>query len=102
MPSSDPPASVHLGTFLSLGSPVVAELAAECGFHWLLLDLEHGASTDATLLPQLQAIKGTATRAIVRFGVPHPDQILRALDWGAHGIMIPRVTSAEEAEACVQ
>lgn len=95
-------APVLLGTFLSLGSPLVAELAAECGFQWLLLDLEHGASTDATLLPQLMATKGTSTQVIVRFGIPHADQVLRAMDWGAHGIMIPRVTSAAEAAACVQ
>ncbi|WP_050027047.1 aldolase/citrate lyase family protein [Verrucomicrobium sp. BvORR034] len=102
MSASPSPACIQLGTFLSLGSPLIAELAAECGFQWLLLDLEHGASTDANLLPQLMATKGTATRTIVRFGIPHADQVLRALDWGAHGIMIPRVSSAAEAAACVK
>lgn len=102
MSSSPSPADIQLGTFLSLGSPLVTELAAECGFQWLLLDLEHGASTDATLLPQLMATKGATTKAIVRFGTPHADQVLRALDWGAHGIMIPRVSSVAEAENCVK
>lgn len=101
-PHSLPPPPVRLGTWLSLGSPVVAELAAECGFDWLLFDLEHGASTDATLLPQLQALKGTSSQAIVRLGMPHPDQILRALDWGARGIMAPHVNNAAEAEAVVR
>jgi 2-keto-3-deoxy-L-rhamnonate aldolase RhmA len=91
-----------IGTWLSIGSPVIAELAAECAFDWLLLDLEHGSLSEAALLANLQAIKGSATVPIVRVGAPHPDLILRALDWGAAGIMVPRVESAEEAEACVQ
>ncbi|MEZ0388294.1 MAG: HpcH/HpaI aldolase/citrate lyase family protein [Verrucomicrobium sp.] len=103
MSSSSPTeSSLHRGTWLSLGSPVIAELAAESGFEWLLFDLEHGASTDAHLFGQLQAIKGTQSRAIVRFGEPHPDQVLRALDWGAAGLMVPHVSSAAEARSVVE
>lgn len=91
-----------IGTWLSLGSPVIAELAAECAFDWLLFDLEHGSLTESALLANLQAIKGSKSTPIVRVGAPHPDLILRALDWGAEGIMVPHVESAEEAEACVQ
>ena len=93
----------HLGTWLSSGSTVVAELAADSGFDWLLFfDLEHGCGTDAEVLPQPQAIRGTTAAAIVRVGGPHPDLIGRVLDWGADGIMVPRVTSVTEAEACVR
>lgn len=91
-----------LGTWLSIGSPIVAELAAECGFDWLLFDLEHGCGSEASLLGNLQAIRGTAAAGIVRVGAPHPDLILRALDWGADGIMVPHVESEEAAEACVR
>lgn len=93
---------LQLGTWLSLGSPVVAELAATSGFDWLLFDLEHGCGTEATLLPQLQAIRGTAAAAIVRVGAPQADLIGRVLDWGADGIMVPHISSAEEAAACVR
>lgn len=91
----------RLGTWLSLGSPVIAELAASSGFDWLLLDLEHGCGTEAALLPQLQAIHGPAA-AIVRVGAPHADLIARVLDRGARGIMVPHVNTATEAEALVQ
>ena len=92
----------QLGTWMSIGSPIIAELAAQCGFDWLLLDLEHGCGTEAAVLPMLQAIRGTSTAAIVRVGAPHPDLIARVLDWGAHGIMVPHVNSAEEATRIVQ
>jgi 2-keto-3-deoxy-L-rhamnonate aldolase RhmA len=91
-----------IGTWMSIHSPVIAELAAQCGFDWLLFDLEHGCGTEASILPQLQAIRGTAAQAIVRVGEPHRDLISRVLDWGAHGIMVPHVNSAAEAESVVR
>lgn len=90
-----------IGSWLNIGSPAVAELAALCGFDWLLFDLEHGCEAEAALPDQLRALRGTSTRAIVRVGAPHPDAIARALDWGAHGIMIPHVNTVAEAAACV-
>ena len=93
---------LQIGTWLSLGSPVVAELAADSGFDWLLIDLEHGCGSEAAVLPQLQAIRGSKTAAIVRVGAPHPDLIARVLDWGADGIMVPHVSTVAEAEACVR
>jgi 2-dehydro-3-deoxyglucarate aldolase/4-hydroxy-2-oxoheptanedioate aldolase len=92
----------HLGTFLSIGSPAVAELAAECGFDWVLIDLEHGCESEAALPNQLRALRGSGTIAIVRVSAPHPDLIGRVLDWGAQGIMVPHVNTVAEAEHCVR
>jgi hypothetical protein len=86
-----------IGTWLSTGSPVIAELAALSGFDWVLLDLEHGNESEASLPNQLRGLRGTRTRGIVRVGAPHADLIARVLDWGAHGIMVPHVNSAAEA-----
>jgi len=94
-------AEPRVGTWLSIGSPIVAELAAASGFDWLLFDLEHGAHSDAVLMGNLQAIKGSGAMPIIRVGAPHPDLILRALDWGGAGIMLPHVESADEAERCL-
>lgn len=93
-------AGLQLGTWLQTGSSVVAELADLSGFDWLLIDLEHGCGTEANVLPQIQAIRRAA--AIVRVGAPHPELIARALDWGAAGIMVPMVSTAEKAAACVR
>jgi 2-keto-3-deoxy-L-rhamnonate aldolase RhmA len=93
---------LRLGTWLSLGSPVVAELAGMCGLDWLLFDLEHGCGSEATLLSNLQATAGSSTTRIVRVGSPHPELILRVLDWGADGIMVPQVSSVEQAVQCVR
>jgi len=92
----------RLGTWMSIGSPIIAELAAQSGFHWLLFDLEHGCGTEGALLPQLQAMRGSSAAAIVRVGAPNADLVARVLDWGADGIMVPHVSSAAEAAACVK
>jgi 2-dehydro-3-deoxyglucarate aldolase/4-hydroxy-2-oxoheptanedioate aldolase len=74
----------HIGTFISIGSPAVTELAAECGYDWVLIDLEHGCESEAALPNQ------------------HADLIGRVLDWGADGIMVPHVDTVAQAEHCVK
>ncbi len=97
----DSKSSPVLGTWLSIGSPVIAELAGECGLDWVLIDLEHGSASEAAVPDQLRALRGTKTQGIVRVGALDPALIGRVLDWGADGIMLPHVRSAEEAAACV-
>lgn len=94
--------SPEFGTWLSVGSPVIAELAAACGFDWVLLDLEHGCEAEAALPGQLRALRGSTTCGVVRVGAPHADVIGRVLDWGAGGLMVPHVNTAAEAEAVVK
>ena len=48
--------NLRIGTWLSLGSPVAAELAALCGLAWVLLDLEHGSGSEADLPAQLASL----------------------------------------------
>jgi 2-keto-3-deoxy-L-rhamnonate aldolase RhmA len=90
------------GTFLSLGSPAITELAAEIGFDWVVIDLEHSCETEASLPNQLRALRGSKTLGIVRVGAARPELVGRVLDWGADGIMVPHVNNRAEAEACVR
>lgn len=96
------PSQLSLGTWLSIGSPVIAELAALSGFDWVLFDLEHGCVSESALCDQLRALRGTTTKGIVRVASPAPDQITRVLDWGADGIMVPRVETAAMAASIVR
>ena len=45
-----------LGCFLSLGSAATAELMANAGYDWALIDLEHGAGDERDALSQIQAL----------------------------------------------
>jgi 2-dehydro-3-deoxyglucarate aldolase/4-hydroxy-2-oxoheptanedioate aldolase len=89
------------GSFVGLGSAVATELIARAGFDWLMIDLEHGAGTESDLLGQLHATGTTTTAALVRPQSGERLRIGRALDLGAHGIMVPRVDLAEQAREAI-
>jgi 4-hydroxy-2-oxoheptanedioate aldolase len=89
------------GTFLGLGSPVAAEICARAGFDWVIVDLEHGAGTESDLLANLLAIGTTGTAAMVRPQSAERLRIGRALDLGAHGLMVPRVDVPEQAREAI-
>ncbi len=89
------------GIFLNLGSSITAEIAANSGFDWVLLDTEHGAGDHDDLRHQLQAVTGTQAAPIVRIASNEIPRFKRALDLGASGIMVPWISSAQEAEQVV-
>jgi 2-keto-3-deoxy-L-rhamnonate aldolase RhmA len=90
-----------LGTFLNTGSPVAAEICAGAGFDWVLADLEHGSATEADLLPVLQAVSITGVTPLVRVEANEAPRFTKALDFGAEGIMVPHVESADDARRAV-
>jgi 2-keto-3-deoxy-L-rhamnonate aldolase RhmA len=90
-----------LGTFVGLASPVATEMIARAGFDWLILDLEHGSGTEVELLASLYAVGATPTAALVRPQSGERLRIGRALDLGAHGIMVPRIDRPEQAQEAV-
>jgi 4-hydroxy-2-oxoheptanedioate aldolase len=93
---------VAVGTWMVLGSPLVAEILANLGFDWLVIDTEHGAIDIGTTASIIQAIRTTDTVPMVRVPWNDPALIKRALDAGAYGLVIPMVNSREEAIAAVQ
>ena len=86
------------GTFCNLGSHITTEIAGNAGFDWLLLDLEHGAGDQSELVHQLQAAAAADTPAIVRIAWNEPWRFKRVLDAGAAGVMVPWVSTVEEAQ----
>jgi 2-dehydro-3-deoxyglucarate aldolase/4-hydroxy-2-oxoheptanedioate aldolase len=91
------------GLWLDLSSPASAELCALAGYDWLMIDLEHGAGTEADLLGMFHAVAaaGGGSAALVRPQSGERIRVGRALDLGAAGIMVPRLESADEAREAV-
>ena len=91
-----------VGTWLSLGSPNVAEYMAHAGFDWVLIDMEHSAIDITTTQTMLQVVSATDTVPIVRVAGNDPTLIKCALDAGAYGVLIPMVNSRQEAIRAVE
>ena len=93
---------VVIGCFVGFPSPEVVELCGHSGYDFVLIDAEHGAITPASAYHMVLAAEATGTVPLIR--VPHnePSIILRYMDIGAAGVMVPQINSAAEARAVVQ
>jgi 4-hydroxy-2-oxoheptanedioate aldolase len=91
----------QIGLWSSLSSNYSVEVIAGAGFDWILLDCEHSPNDLENLLTQLQAAAPYPTHPVVR--VPWNDMVTikRVLDVGAQSLLIPYVSTAEEARAAV-
>jgi 4-hydroxy-2-oxoheptanedioate aldolase len=90
-----------LGSWLSLGTPITAEIVGQAGFDWTLIDLEHGAGDEHQALAAMQALAGTPASPIVRVESHERQRVHRLLDMGADGIMFPRLETLEQARDAV-
>lgn len=87
-----------VGTFISSASPAVAEAAASGGLDWLIVDLEHGVADPAAAYGIVRSLSPRLP-VLVRTPPDSPHAAELALDAGATGIMLPRIDSADEANA---
>jgi 4-hydroxy-2-oxoheptanedioate aldolase len=89
------------GAWLSIASPVIAEIMAGTGYDWVLIDTEHGVFNIESLQTALMAFNGCATVPIVRVAWNDAVRIKQVLDLGADGIIAPMVQTAREAQQAV-
>lgn len=91
-----------IGAWLQLGSPFSAEIFGKAGFDWIMVDMEHGPGDIMTLAGQLQALAPYGAVPLAR--APWNDfvAIKRILDVGVQGVLIPYVSTKEEAEQAVR
>lgn len=90
-----------IGSWCSLANPVTTEVLGLAGFDWLVLDGEHAPNDITTFVPQLMALKGSPSAAVVRPPCNEPVIIKRLLDIGFYNFLIPFVESEEEAALAV-
>ena len=90
------------GFWLGLCNPLSAELLAQTGYDWLLIDGEHAPNDLRTVLAQLQAIQGSPSHAVVRLVDHDTAKIKQYLDIGAQSLLIPMVETAQQAQTLAQ
>jgi len=91
----------QIGIWSSLCSHISAEVLADAGFDWVLLDTEHSPNELPLVQNQLDAMLAGTTEPIVRPAWNDTVLIKRYLDIGARTLLLPYVQSEEEARRAV-
>ena len=90
-----------LGPFLKMNDPALIEQAALAGFDFCIIDMEHGPISFESAQNLIRAAELHGMSPIIRTTDTSDENILRALDLGAHGVEVPQVNSKESAQAVV-
>lgn len=89
------------GGWVSLSSPIAAQIMAEAGYDVLMIDLEHTASDYLSAISLMQAIQAGGSTPVIRASSADAVDIKRTLDTGPAGIMVPNIRDAAHAREVV-
>jgi 4-hydroxy-2-oxoheptanedioate aldolase len=93
--------AVAAGVIIQDPAAQVVEILGLLGFDWLFIDCEHGPMHVEDVGRLVMAAELRGMTPLVRVPQNLPEIILRYLDVGAMGILIPGVETAEEAKKAV-
>lgn len=92
--------AVH-GAWSMLPSSVAAEALARGGADYVCVDLQHGAVDYSDAVPMFQAVAAGGAWPLARVPANDAAAIGRVLDAGALGVLVPMVSSAQDAARAV-
>lgn len=90
-----------LGTFLRINSPELVEIMGFAGFDFVIIDFEHGDFGIDALTHLVRAAEAAEISPLVRVAQNRDIDIFKALDSGVEGVVVPRVSSLDEAQRAV-
>jgi len=94
--------NVSIGTWLTIGDSIVAEMLCQAGFDWVAVDLEHSAISISEAQDLIRVIDLCGKIPVVRVGENSLTEIKRVLDAGAQVIIVPMINNKEQAVAAVK
>lgn len=91
-----------VGSFAAIPHPVAVEVMAQSGLDFLCIDWEHAQISRDMIETMVRAADVNAVPAMVRVPGHGPEAIQAALDSGARGVLVPRISTAAQAQAAVK
>lgn len=91
-----------LGTWSVIPNPVITDIIASSNFDFVILDQEHGPITFETLQNQIITCESNRCSPVVRVPKVSQEDILRALDIGAHGIQVPNIQNLDDIKYLIE
>jgi len=90
-----------VGVFVPMPSPEVVEILALAGFGYIMLDGEHGRVSPENAYPLILAAEACGVPTVARVGQNDRQVILKYLDLGIGGVMIPQTNTLATAQAAL-
>lgn len=87
-----------IGTWSSLSSSNIVNVLGTTELDFVVIDMEHGSMSFETVEDMVRSAEAVEISPIVRVWDDHEQTILRALETGARSIMVPHVSTPENAE----
>jgi 2-keto-3-deoxy-L-rhamnonate aldolase RhmA len=87
-----------LGLWATMECASITEIAVAMNIDWVVVDMEHGHLDYKDAMDHIRVVRETGTSIIIRVPDIREDCIKRALDMGAHGVILPLARSAEDVE----
>ena len=92
---------VAFGTFIQLNSPETCEIAARSGLDFVIIDMEHGSFGIEATVNLIRAAESSHATPVVRIDEFRRSTVLKVLDAGAVGVLVPNVESASQLREVV-
>ena len=89
------------GTFFELGGRGAMEALTRAGLDYVIIDTEHGCLSVETTADMIVAAENGGLAPYVRIGDISRPSVLRMLDVGARGLIVPNIRSADEVRQLV-
>jgi len=90
-----------IGSWITLAHPAIAEIMANAGFDWIVVDLEHSTISIDQAGELIRIIDLSGSTPLVRLTSNDPNQVKRVMDAGAFGIVVPMVNCAQDAKQAI-
>jgi 4-hydroxy-2-oxoheptanedioate aldolase len=90
-----------LGAWTNLSDPSVVEIMGIAGLDYTFIDTEHNGLDLEGLKNHLRAARAYGLGTLVRVYTPEEKFVLRVLDSGAEGVLMPHCSTASEAREAV-
>src|SRR5215218_2010932 len=93
--------SVAFGTWAQMNAPEFCEIAGRSGLDFVIVDMEHGAFGIDSAVNMIRAVEAGGAAPVIRVPDASRSGILKALEAGAVGLLVPNVDSKQMAEEIV-
>ena len=94
--------NICLGTWSVIPSNTITDIITSSKFDFVILDQEHGPLSFETIQKQIITSENNNCSPLVRVSKVSQEDILRALDVGAHGIQVPNINNLDDLKYLIE